>query len=223
MEKQILKTSGFVSRGYNEGRRSRKSIGLSERKSAKSPAPGAWALLLRLGVCAAAFIAVLGIKLKGRDAIVAVMGGASENEEEGTKLDETLGRLRFVELPSIIEVFAPSKTAVMPVSALGYESTGDDGGIRVSVLRSSEIASPVKGRIKAVGEDLELGRYVSIVSDEDVEFAVYGLGEVSVEEGQPVSQRQRLGTSAGDEVVVRAWKSGRPIDIAGLFGLGAGA
>ena len=148
-----------------------------------------------------------------------MIGDLTERKDGEEREEETPGRLRFVSLPSIIEVFSPSSGPVMPVTALSFDAR-QDGGLSIVAPVGSDVISPAAGRIKAVGVDPDLGKYVSVVTDGDMEFAVYGFDEVVVEEGQPVRVRQKLGTVKGSAVTVRAWKSGRPVDLAELFGLG---
>ena len=217
-EKELLRTTGFVSSGFGGRRRFKAAAGSKKQK--KRVGQGAAFLLVRLGVCALAFTGVLGLKLSGRDEAIQVINELTGGENSGGSTDSTLGKLKFVELPSIIEVFAPSDSAILPVTALDLKILPDDGGLAIVTAYGSDVVSPVDGRVKSVSEDPEFGKYVSVTADGDVEFAVYGLGEISVEQGQPVKQRQKLGSALGASVVVRAWKSGRPVDISEIFGLG---
>lgn len=219
-EKGILKTTEFVSKGYGEGRRSyvRPPAFKKQRRGGKGFSTAGF-LLVRLGICAAAFALILGLKLSGNSEALSVIGDLTERKDGEDRGEETPGKLRFVSLPSIIEVFSPSAGPVMPVTALEFNEMGD-GGLSIVAPVGSDVISPAGGRIKAVGTDPDLGRFVSVVTDGDVEFTVYGFDEVSVEEGQPVKARQKLGTVKGSAVTVRAWKSGRPVDLFELFGLG---
>lgn len=223
-EKNTAWTSDFVSRDFSSGRRNRALLP-AERRRAPGPAAsrrsgnGAAYLLIRLGVCAVCFCGILGLKLKGDDRTIAVIGEIAENGAAGSAADQ-LGRLKFVELPSIIDVFAPSDSAVLPVDALRFELGDENELLMLTAASGAEIVSPSDGTVRAIGEDEDLGRYIRIAAEGDVEYTVYGLGELRVENGQPVKQRQTLGTSAGSSIAIRASKSGRPIDLAGLFDVG---
>ena len=204
-EERVLAAGEFVSRSV-----SFKSGRLSPQTKKRRGGRVSGYLLTRLGVCAVLFCGLIGLKLAGGT----VPDGLTD---DGTAADERLGRLTFVDLPSIIDVFAPAKAAVLPVHALSFEALDEEGGIAIITVPGSDIVSPVAGRVKAVGEDETLGRYVSVVTDGDVEFTVYGLGETDVEQGQPVKQRQKLGSAKTATVAVRAYKSGRPVDLKELF------
>ena len=217
-EKELLRTGEFTSTGFG-GRRSFPRR-IQSRKDKRRVSQGTGFLLVRLGVCALAFAGVLGLKLSGRDEAIRVINELTGGESGGNAQDGTLGKLRFVELPSIIDVFAPSDNAVLPVNALSIDILPADGGLSIVTTFGSEVVSPAEGRVKTVGEDPKLGKYVSVTAEGDIEFAVYGLKEVNVEQGQPVKQRQKLGTAAGASVVVKTWRSGRPVDMSEIFGLG---
>lgn len=217
---EVLNTSGFVSKSMESPAPGRSSDRPKrKRRSGKRRSKNAAFVLVRLGVCAAALSGVLWFKLRGGSEALAVMKEYS-NEASETADPSSLGKLKFVELPSILDVFAPSDSAVVPVNALGFELEGDEGGLIIKTSAASGVICPLSGRVKAVGTDAKLGKYVSVMTDGDIEFAVYGLDEVTVEQGQPVKQRQKLGTALADSVTVRAWRSGRPLDTASLLGIG---
>ena len=227
-EKIVLETTGFVSCGIGS-RRAGRAASPTERKyrSAKNAKRGgshngAGYLLLRLGVCAACFCGILGLKLKGDPAALAVMGNIAENNGsgKGRAAEEQLGRLKFVDLPSIIDVFAPSDKAVLPAYALSFELSDENGLLKLVTTAGSDIVSPAEGRVRLVGEDEKLGRFVSVITEEDAEFTLYGFDVIDAEQGQPVKQRQKLGEAKDSSVFVRATKSGRPIDLEKLFDLG---
>ncbi|MCR5807929.1 MAG: M23 family metallopeptidase [Clostridiales bacterium] len=222
-EKNLLETTGFVSRELGAGRtRFPRALDTRAVKSVKSGAKkrdhGSWYLLLRLGVCAFLFFGVLGIKLKGSEGVTE--RGTDETGRESGGAEDTIGRLKFVELPSIIEVFAPSKRAILPAEPVSFDFSEEDGRLVIVTEAGADIVSPTDGVIRAVGEDETLGRYVTVASDGDVEFTVYGLFEVCVERGQPVKQRAKLGVSREGSVTVMAYQSGRPLDLAAVFDLG---
>ncbi len=223
-EKTILETSGFVSSPYpggSGGRSSRRSGAvIGGREKRKRISCSAKYFLVRLGICAAVFAAVLSLKLLKNDKAIAVIGELTDNKgTDETEGESRLGRLRFVDLPSIAAVFAPSKGALLPVEARGFDPDAD-GGVRLAAPEGTDMAAPFDGKVSAVGIDDGLGRYVSITTGGDMEFVLYGLGTVAVEKGQPVSRGQRLGSLGGGALSVRVYSEGRPVDAAEVFGLG---
>lgn len=106
---------------------------------------------------------------------------------------------------------------MLPVEALRFELGDENELLRLTTAVGAKIVSPSDGVVRAIYEDGELGRCVKIAADDDVEYTLYGFGELDVENGQSVKQRQQLGTAAESSVSIRATKNGRPIDLSGLF------
>ena len=221
-ENEIIKTTAFVSKGYGEGRRV--SRGFSERMGflykASRGKKGADSrfILIRLGVCAAAFMGILGIKLAVGGGVLAAANDISDKRDTGTNTEESLGKLKFVELPSIIEVFAPSDAAVLPAAVLSFEMTEE--GVTLVTTAGAEVVSPVDGSIRDVGEDRTLGKYITVSADGDIELVLYGFGDIDVEKGQPVRKRQKLGTTLGSALSIKAFRAGRPIDVSDILDFG---
>ena len=220
-EKNILETTGFVSEPMPTGGSFRRAPVRREGGGKRKKLTGeAKYLLVRLAVCAAIFAAVLAIKLGKNDRAVAVMGELSDSTDtEDAAEEKRLGKLRFVDLPSIIDVFAPSKSFLMPVEATGYDPDAE-GGLKLVSVSGAEVVSPFKGKVASVGVDDSLGRYISIITDADYEIELYGLASADAEKGQPVERGQRIGALAGSVLTVRVYSGGRPIDAAEVFGLG---
>ncbi len=224
-DKTLLETTDFISRSFGGSKALPAHVyrraGAESAGSAKSRRRGGSAyLIIRLAVCAVCFCGVLGLKLKGDEKALAVISDLTSGQDNEGRDEDRLGRLKFVELPSIIEVFAPSKAALLPVNP--YEiQTADDG--RTLILKTDEgaaVLSPADGVVRGTGEDEALGRYVTVAASGDMEFTVYGFSEIFVENGQPVKQKQRLGALEGGEASVRVYRNGRPIEPADLFGVG---
>ncbi len=176
-------------------------------------------LLVRLGVCLLCFTAVLALKLSDSKDARQVLNGISTALSEDHDTDDELGRLRFVQLPSIIDVFAPSDDPVVPVEILSTEMLHDTGILILHTNIAEEVLCAGSGRIGSIGEDELLGRYVSVILENDIEVFYYGISECSVEVGQPVSQHTKLGITAAGKVVVRVYDAGRPVDPTKFFGI----
>ncbi|MBO6060832.1 MAG: M23 family metallopeptidase, partial [Clostridia bacterium] len=207
---------GFTSKPYRKAEvRSRDHNTRSTCRNDKKRS-GAGYLLVRLGICAVCFGAVLALKLKGDTEALAVIGSVTELSSERPSTD-SIGRLKFVDLPSIIEVFAPSKANLLPVES-GSFMTDDEGiTLRLESVPGSNVISPAAGRVLRVGSDDIHGPYVVVLTSEDIEFELYGVDSIAVEAGQPVAQRQVLGKLSGSELTVRIFKSGRPVPPTDIF------
>lgn len=217
MERKEIETSAFVTSVAE-----RPSRPVPRRKRPARRVGYAGFLAARLGICALLLCGVIALKLSGDTRSLAVFGSAAPDGRESDE-DERLGRLRFVELPSIIDVFAPSQRAILPCEAVSY-SIGNDGlDLILRAETGADVRSPVNGKVADIGFDEILGDYVGVSADEDTVFTIYGLGEISVERGQPIVQDARIGSLESDTLTVRIFRSGRPISPAELLSLGRGA
>jgi murein DD-endopeptidase MepM/ murein hydrolase activator NlpD len=56
------------------------------------------------------------------------------------------------------------------------------------------VSAAAAGKVRAVGEDEILGRYVRLTHSGDLETIYYGLSDIQVEAGQPLRVYDTLGT-----------------------------
>ena len=234
MEKDIsrLELSGFVSRPNSSQARQQRSRELYMRRvgAASSadfrPKRGSAYLLIRLGVCLLLFCGVLALKLSSDErsgAALAVISSALGDPENDPEQDpERLGRLRFVKIPSIIEVFAPNARPSLPEDAVSVASIEEGTVLRVSVPAGSDVAAPCAGVVRVTGSDETYGAYAALTVSEDTEILIMGLGGVTVENGQPLSRTGLIGKAPQDGMLYyKVLKNGRPVDAAEYFGVGS--
>lgn len=174
------------------------------------------------------FSLVFALKLASGDEAVATfnaMLGAAGDETGDETGDEQLGRLRFVQFPGLLTVFAPSDSPVMPVKS--EQSIVDDSlTARIYALPGTEAVSALDGTVRSIdeygtGEAFYKGGSVTIAHSGGVEITYYGLAPISVERGQPVLQRTVLGLLAGDTLFIRVMRNGRPVDPLEFLGVKA--
>lgn len=207
------------------------ALGDSARKSARRirhrtyAAPRASGILVKAGLCAAVCAAVLLLRwAQNPEAILPDSSGlrqalSTAGETLGEGIDDTLGRLRFVELPSIIQVF--SATA-QPDLGVAYESASLDGDSLLATFtlgRAQPIYAPAACKVKEMGEDPALGPYLRLsLVDADNELVYYGLTQISVEEGQQLAVKDTLAQAEGS-FMLAVYSAGRPTDPLAYFGL----
>ncbi len=173
-------------------------------------------MLVKVGVCVVACAAVLLIKLTQSQ----TQADLSELMEPGTssstggsedEFDEMLGKLRFVELPGILEVFAPDERMALPVEARACTLIEDETLLKLDVESGQSVKAAFAGKVKTVGEDTEYGLYVEMILDNGLETVCYGLASVAVEEGQPVAKADDIGTTQdGSALYLGLRENGRP-------------
>ncbi|MGM9975148.1 MAG: peptidoglycan DD-metalloendopeptidase family protein [Clostridiaceae bacterium] len=95
-----------------------------------------------------------------------------------------------------------SNTFITPVSGEVYKSYGDimegfskrtEKGVIYSFKVPGDIISSYNGTVNKIGEDEELGQYVSIDHEGGIETKYFYLEEVSVTLGQKVKQGEKIG------------------------------
>lgn len=185
------------------------------------------AQLIMLGCCTAGFMLLFVFKILGGTSVPDVIAAmreltntGNEQEEQG-EAEEAPGRLKLVQLPSIIEVFSPSDSPIMPLSfdrAIVEETSLI---AKLYAPSGTKVVSMLAGTVKSISADEELGGCVVIQSEGDIEIYYYGLNDIAVEEGQPVLQHSTLGSVTNDIICIRIFERGRPIDPLNFLGIAA--
>lgn len=167
-------------------------------------------MTVKIGLCALACAAALTVKLhSNEDNAIVQTQYESESKENDDGLDEMLGKLRFVEMPGILEVLAPKQLMTLPIEGSATFCGTDNELISIVSSDDQYVYARLSGSVKQVGEDAELGRFVCI-SDGRMELCCYGLKDISVEEGQPLEKTDSIGSAEkGDILYIEAKVNGR--------------
>lgn len=207
-EREAPVVTAFVSKKIDTRTQIERGGSISSRRSAGNRF-GAGFLIVRLAICAVCFGAVIALKLRGGgEALEAV--SAAVNSTPSTETEEKLGRLKFIDLPSIIEVFAPSSDPISPVEFTSAKLEDDGLTLVLEAAPRSPVVCPAAGKVTNIGVEDGV-RFVTVLAANDIEFTLSGLAEVCVDKGQPVAQRQQIGPLADGGLSVRVYRSGRPI------------
>ena len=129
---------------------------------------------------------------------------------------EYLGKLRFVELPGIMQVFSSDSRLSLNISGATYKSSDDGMLLTVSNTADKTVQSPGSGKVKNVSVDAGGTGEVELWMDGDIMIRMGGFKKIWVEEGQPVSRGDTLG-SGSDSLSIRVYKGGRPMEAEKLF------
>ncbi len=170
-------------------------------------------MLIKLGVCCAAAALVLLIKISTEnksDPLSALENTVVSGEEE---LDEQLGRLKFVELPGIIEVFSSERKNIISLESASSELLEENTLLKLISRADQSVLINAACAVRDVGEDALLGKYVALDMGDDTEFVLYGLRELSLEKGQPLAEGDEIGKAGEKMALYAAVKvEGRPVD-----------
>ncbi len=190
-----------------------KKVKKQQAKSRKRKAfAGAGPMLVKIGICAAACLLVFAMQSIDTPFTKGVVEDVKAVINQETDMDEMLGKLQFVELPNVLEVFSGSDDKLAaPVSAPNVSLIGNEQMAKWEGAPNAEVLASAAGEVRAVGEDPVLGVYVRLAHENDLETIYYGLADVRVEEGQPIRRLDTLGT-LGEEgtLCLSVLLSGRP-------------
>lgn len=196
--------------------------GYSSRKPRKTSQSNdfveAGSMLWKLGICACA----CALMLVMNNEQIKPFETESRNVEEApaqTPVEE-MGKLRFVELPSLISVFSQKDRQVFPITCSKYTLLEDDTAVLLVPDSAQEVTAMERCTVKAVGNDENKGDYVILRADGDKEWTLYGLRDIRVEKGQPLLASDTIGTAEkGEGVYLTLRTQGRPQNMRTFFGL----
>ena len=146
---------------------------------------------LKIGLCIALCIGLCIVNL--------TMGKGQSVVYSGSD-DTSTGKLRFVELPGMIEVFAGGDKLTMPIGDYASAVIDENNMVTFTCKSNATVVTCSSGTVKAVGEDEKLGNYVVILHG-DIETYYYGLGYVTVEERQVINTLDTLGLLSHDGIL----------------------
>lgn len=179
-------------------------------------------MLVKIGVCCAAAALVLLIKISSENKqspMTTLENTVVTNEEE---LDDQLGKLKFVELPGIIEVFSSSDRDMIRLEIASCELIQDNTLLKLVSKEDQTVFIQADCVVKKTGNDPLYGAFAVLDMGDDTELTVYGLSEFSIEEGQPLSSGDELGGILAKMTFYASVKTaGRPVDPAAYLHMDA--
>lgn len=167
-----------------------------KRSEGRIPVSGQ--LLVKIGICAVACALILSMKALDIPGTEQMVSGVRTAINEESDLDEMLGKLEFVQLPDTLEVFSGESKLAIPVNAPNVSIEPAEKYAIWQNAPGAEVVASAAGQVRAIGEDVILGKYVRLTHAGDLETIYYGLETINVEEGQPIKKRDTLGTLGED-------------------------
>lgn len=189
----------------------------------KTEGGGRFPHLILLAISTGIFMLAFMIKVTKSDKTEEIVAAMREIQAmETLDPDESkLGKLKLVNLPSIIEVFSPSDSPISPIKFHGALEEESTHIAKLYAEAGTEVVSMLSGMVKSISVDEDLGGYVCISSSDDIDIYYYGLTEIVVEKGQPVIQNSELGKLRNDFLLIRVLERGRPVDPLKFLGIEA--
>ncbi|HHT87068.1 MAG TPA: M23 family metallopeptidase [Clostridiales bacterium] len=145
---------------------------------------------IKIGLCVGICLVVVMVNVF----LSPLMARVTQIAEEPKSTDDgVLGRLRFVELPGIIEVFAGGDRLTLPVNYQSASLDATSTELELKCAPYATVTTCAEGVVKSIGIDDRLGMYIVIRHDGDIESLYYGFSAITVEEGQPIEKLDTLG------------------------------
>ncbi|MEG1559900.1 MAG: M23 family metallopeptidase [Clostridia bacterium] len=188
----------FISTDNIKTKKKRNFYQESKKQSARSEEPTHSLLSLKIGICAVICLLALLLKLVDTPFSAGVLNSVKTalDSESDSEYDETLGKLKFVELPGLLTVFSGGDKLTAPVDSEKIVLEGDNVLKFTNVAGESVVVSGA-GMVKTVSQDEKYGSFVVIKHQNDLETYYYGLKDITIEEGQPVRKLDTIGIVDG--------------------------
>ena len=217
-----IQHSGFNSKAYGRNKRKYTSRYFSRSYSQKSRHrhrvyDESNSMIAKIGIC----VLLAGLVLLSDYVTDSTMTIEASSNIENNADDiggEYLGKLRFVELPGIMQVFSSDAKLRVGVEYADLRINDQKTIMTVSGISSDSFPSPVNGRIKTLITDEDATK-IEISADGDLVVSFTAKNEATVEEGQPIKAGDTL-FEAIDSVDIGITKSGRPVDPSQYFNIG---
>ena len=206
--------NGFTSKEYRRNSRKYTSRYFSQpymRQSSYKVENGS-TMLAKIGICG--LLAGLVLLSEFADNVLTSYNTVQNTEEIG---GDYLGKLRFVELPGIIQVFSADSRFRISTEYETYQLNNDETILTVNGLSSNEFASPADGTVKTVINQNDKTK-IELSLDGDIVLSFSAIGETAVEEGQPIKSGDTLYTAI-ESINISMTKEGRPVNPSDYFDL----
>ena len=167
-------------------------------------------MLAKIGICG--LLAGLVLLSEFADNVLTSYNTVQNTEDIG---GDYLGKLRFVELPGIIQVFSSDSRFRISTEYETYQLNNDETILTVNGLSSNEFASPADGTVKTVINQNDKTK-IELSLDGDIVLSFSAIGETAVEEGQPIKSGDTLYTAI-ESIDISMTKEGRPVNPSDYF------
>ena len=204
--------NGFTSKAYGRNKRKYTARYFSRpyRHWSTQRKDSGGSMLAKIGICG--LLAGLVLLSEFADNVLTSYNTVQNTEDIG---GDYLGKLRFVELPGIIQVFSSDSRFRISTDYETYQLNNDETILTVNGISSKEFASPADGTVKTVINQNDKA-IIELSLDGDMVLIFSASGETAVEEGQPVKSGDTLYTAI-ESIDISMTKEGRPINPSDYF------
>lgn len=209
--------NGFTSKAYGRNKRkyTARYFSRPHRQRSIQKNDNGGSMLVKIGICSLLAGLVLLSDFAGNAQIMETSSSTTHNTEDIG--GDYLGKLRFVELPGIIQVFSSDARLRIGAEYNGYQLNADETVLTVSGISSKSFTSPADGTVKTLTYQNDKA-IMELSVDGDMVISFAASGETAVEEGQPVKSGDTLYTAI-ESVDISMTKEGRPVNPSDYFNM----
>lgn len=209
-----IRHDGFRSKAYGRNKRKYTARYFSRSyrpRSAQNNDDGN-SMIAKIGLCVMLGGLVLLSEFAGNMETMEASSNSKQNTED--RGGDYLGKLKFVELPGIVQVF--SSDARLGINAEYTDCTVKDESIlTVNGISSKTFPSPADGTVKTIVNQNDK-TIIELSIDGDMVISFAAAGTAAVEEGQPIKNGDTI-YSALESVDITMTKGGRPVNPVDYF------
>jgi len=199
---------------------------------------GSITLLRNMVICAAIVLIVVILKSIDTPFTQNILGYVRDAVTTDFDIDETLGKLKFVdnwipegvkavfseqtasdELPLNIKFSVPAEGKVIAFfgEELSGKGNGSKNGIDIQGNQNDRIYAVYDGYVTAIGEDEIRGKYIEITQEGNIVTLYTGCSEFIVDVGHQVKKGEQIGKMGRAEdgtpmLHFETWVNGKPVD-----------
>ena len=204
--------SGFTSTAYGKNKRKYTTRNFSRNYGRKSSPQKEYSgsMLTKMGICALLAGLVLLGEFAQRPDLTMVSSDVNSNSNEQDIGGEYLGKLRFVELPGIIQVFSSDAKLKIDAQYSEYKLDENELILTIAGITSKTFSAPADGIVKTLTNNEDKTK-IDLSMDGDIVISFEAEGESAAEEGQPINKGDTL-YKAIESIDIAVTKEGRPIN-----------
>ncbi|MBQ9832891.1 MAG: hypothetical protein IJO48_04075 [Clostridia bacterium] len=171
-------------------------------------------MFIKLGVCASVCALVMLVKIADmKDTTASYSAVYAEYDAVSAQKDDELGKLRFVELPGILQVFSTSDRYELPLKNCEIQAVEENNELVIKSNGEQYVSAAARCSVKTAENNT-----VTVSFDGDCEVSYAGNMEINVEEGQMLKEGDTIAKIAsGETLTVRTNIAGRPVDPQEVF------
>lgn len=177
-------------------------------------------MLTKLGISTAVCALLLAVMLSDVPLVDRIAGNIETLLQYEVNPEETLGRLKFVQMPDFANVFGARSSYALPIKDGEVTLNSKTGLVKISGAAQCDVLAFDGGTVIDAGVDEALNGFIKVDHGQGFVSSYFGLAAVKVEKNQPIKKGDALGrTGKNGEVDFEVTLDNEAQDVMELLGL----